>query len=144
MDDVCRPGLDRGSGLTGVNAQAALEGNVKTLPQAMEAIMSAYADPRERLTSDVKILLSDTEEFLAAVGAESKDKIAGIRPRLEAAMQRARAQAVELEAAIEARAREGVQRADSYAGEHPWETAGMAAVVGAAVGAVVTKLLSRS
>lgn len=106
--------------------------------------MSAHADPRERLASDVKILLSDTEEFLAAVGAESKDKIAGIRPRLEAAMRRARIQAAEVEAAIEARAREGAQRVDSYAGEHPWQTAGVAAAVGAAVGAVVTKLLSRN
>lgn len=106
--------------------------------------MSAYADPRERLIDDVKILLADTEEFLSAVGAESKDKIAGIRPRLEAAMRRARTQAAEVEAAIEARAREGARRVDTYAGEHPWQTAGMAAAVGATVGAIIALLLSRN
>jgi len=106
--------------------------------------MSAFADPRERLISDVKILLADTEEFLLAVGAESKDKIAGIRPRLEAAIKRARTQAAEVEAALEARAREGARRADAYATEHPWQTAGMAAGVGAAVGAIIAVLLSRN
>lgn len=106
--------------------------------------MSAYADPRERLLSDVKTLLADTEALLAAVGAESKEKIAGIRPQLEAAMQRARTRAVELEAALEARAREGALRVDAYATEHPWQTAGMAAAVGATVGAIIAILLSRN
>ena len=77
--------------------------------------MSAYADPRERLVGDVKVLLADTEEFLLALGAESKDKIAGIRPRLEAAMRRARTQAAEVEAALEARSREGARRVGAYA-----------------------------
>jgi len=110
----------------------------------MEDVMSAYADPRERLVSDVKILLADMEELLSALGAESKDKIAGIRPRLEAAMRRARTQAAEVEAAIEARALEGARRVDTYAGEHPWQTAGMAAAVGATVGAIIAVLLSRN
>jgi len=106
--------------------------------------MDAYADPRERLATDVKALLADTEDFLSAVGAESKDKIAGIRPRLEAAIQRARTQAAEVEAAVEARAREGAHRMEAYASEHPWQTAGMAAAVGAAVGAIIAVLLSRN
>ena len=106
--------------------------------------MSDYADPRERLISDVKTLLADTEELLLAVAEESKDKVAGMRPRLEAAMRRARTRAAEVQADIEARAREGVRRVDSYASEHPWQTAGMAAAVGAAVGAVIAVLLSRN
>ena len=106
--------------------------------------MAGYADPRDKLVSDVRILIADAEELLAAVGAESKDKIAGIRPRVEAAMQRARTQAAEVEAAVEARAREGALRVDAYASAHPWQTAGMAAAVGAAVGAIIAVLLSRN
>ena len=106
--------------------------------------MSAYADPRERLVSDVKLLLADTEEFLLAVGAESKDKIAGIRPRLEAALQRARTQAVEVERAVQARAWEGTRSAEAYAIDHPWQTAGVAAAIGATVGAIIAALLSRN
>jgi ElaB/YqjD/DUF883 family membrane-anchored ribosome-binding protein len=92
----------------------------------------------------MKTLLADAEEFLSAVGAESKEKIAGIRPRLEAAIRRARTQAAEVEAAVEARTREGARSVDAYAGEHPWQTAGMAAAVGATVGAIIAVLLSRN
>jgi len=106
--------------------------------------MSGYADPRDRLVADVKMLLTDTEELLAAVGAESKEKLAGIRPRLEASIQRARSRAAEAQAAVEARAREGARAVDDYATEHPWQTAGMAAAVGAAVGALMAILLSRN
>ena len=106
--------------------------------------MTGYADSRERLVGDVKVLLADTEEFLLAVGAESKDKIAGMRPRLEAAIKRARTQAADVEAALEARAREGARSAEAYASEHPWQTAGMAAAVGAGVGAIMAVLLSRN
>jgi ElaB/YqjD/DUF883 family membrane-anchored ribosome-binding protein len=106
--------------------------------------MSAYADPRERLASDVKTLLADMEAVLAAVGAESRDKIAGIRPQLEAAMQRVRTRAAEVEAAVEARARDSALKVDAYASEHPWQTAGMAAAVGATVGAIIAILLSRN
>jgi ElaB/YqjD/DUF883 family membrane-anchored ribosome-binding protein len=127
-----------------VNAQGAEKGSFEMSPQIMEVVMAAYADPRERLVSDVKTLVADMEEFLSAVGTESKDKIAGIRPRLEAAMQRARTQAAGVEASIEGRVREGARRANDYATEHPWQTAGMAAAVGAAVGAIVAVLLSRN
>ena len=106
--------------------------------------MSACADPRERLVSDVKMILADTEEFLLAAGAESKDKIAGIRPRLEAAIQRAPNQAADVAAAVAARAREGARRMDDYASEHPWQTAGMAAAVGATVCAVTAVRFSRN
>ena len=106
--------------------------------------MSAYADPRDRLVADVRTLLADAEDLLAAVGAESKEKIAGIRPRLEAAMQRARMRAAEVEVSLETRARDIALRVDAYASEHPWQTAGMAAAVGATVGAVMAILLSRN
>lgn len=106
--------------------------------------MSAYAGPREKLVSDMKTLLADAEEFLSAVGTESKEKIAGIRPRLEAAIRRVRTQVAEVEAEVEARAKEGARSVDTYAGEHPWQTAGMAAAVGATVGAIIAVLLSRN
>jgi ElaB/YqjD/DUF883 family membrane-anchored ribosome-binding protein len=110
----------------------------------MEGVMLAYAEPGDKLIRDVRTLVKDTEELLAAVGADSKEKIAGVRPRLEAAMQRARTRAAEMESAVEARALEGVRRVDDYATEHPWQTAGMAAAVGAAVGAVIAVVLSRN
>ena len=99
--------------------------------------MSSYAEPRDRLVADVRTLLSDTEELLAAVGAESKEKLATLRPRIETSIERARARAAE----VQARAMDGARRVDDYASEHPWRTAGVAAGVGAALGALIASLL---
>lgn len=109
----------------------------------MENAMTDYDYSRERLVTDMKTVLADTEELLRAVGAESKEKIAGIRPRVEAAILRARTRLAEMEAAIETRARQRAREVDAYAAEHPWKAAGMAAAVGAAVGAIVAALLAR-
>jgi ElaB/YqjD/DUF883 family membrane-anchored ribosome-binding protein len=98
---------------------------------------------RERLVSDVRSVLTDTEEIVQAVASESKEKVAALRPRVDASLQRARTRLRELEAAVEARARETARQADVYAHEHPWKTAGVAAGIGAAVGAVVALLVSR-
>lgn len=45
---------------------------------------------------------------------------------------------------LEARARDTALTVDAYASEHPWQTAGMAAAVGATVGAIIAILLSRN
>jgi ElaB/YqjD/DUF883 family membrane-anchored ribosome-binding protein len=98
---------------------------------------------RERLVSDVRSVLTDTEEIVQAATSESKEKVASLRPRVDASLQRAKTRLREIESAVEVRARETAHRADVYAHEHPWQTAGVAAGIGAAVGAVVALLFSR-
>jgi ElaB/YqjD/DUF883 family membrane-anchored ribosome-binding protein len=109
----------------------------------MEGEMPTFIESRERLINDVKAVLTDTENLLEAVGTESKEKIEGVRPRLEAAMLRARGRVTELEAQVEARARQVARGADAYVHDNPWRTAGVAAGVGAALGAIVGVLLAR-
>jgi len=105
--------------------------------------MRSYNAARDQLLDDVRAVIGDTEELLKAVGAESKEKIAGVRPRLEAGILRAKARVSEMEEAVEARARRALSDADIYAHENPWRTAGVAAGVGAALGAIIGVLLAR-
>ena len=98
---------------------------------------------RERLVSDVRSVLTDAEELVQAATSESKEKVATLRPRADATLQRAKTRLREIESAVETRARESVRQVDVYAHEHPWQAAGVAAGIGAAVGAVVALLLSR-
>ena len=98
---------------------------------------------RERLVSDVRAVLADAEEIVQVAASDSKDKVATLRPKVDASLQRARTRLRELEAVMESRARETAQQVDVYAHEHPWKTAGVAAGIGAAVGAIVALLLSR-
>ena len=80
--------------------------------------------------------------MLKAMGSESKEKIAGVRPRGEAALSRAKAQVAELEAAADAHAHLAVHNADVYAHENPWTTVGVAAGGGAALDAIIGVLLA--
>ena len=105
--------------------------------------MAYFDDPRDRLIGEVKIVLSDTEELLKAVANESKEKIASARPKLEAAVERAKTAVAEMELVLESRARQARRDIDSYAHENPWKTSGMAAAIGAAVGTVIGVLLAR-
>lgn len=105
--------------------------------------MRHYSDAGEQLMTEVKAFIADTEELLRAVGTESKDKVAGVKPRVEAAIHRARARVAEMEDAVEARARQAVRETDAYAHKNPWQTAGVAAGVGAALGAIIAVLLAR-
>jgi ElaB/YqjD/DUF883 family membrane-anchored ribosome-binding protein len=109
----------------------------------MKDAMPRSNDLREQLVTDVKLMLVDTEDLLKAVSAESKEKIAGVKPRIEAAMQRARTHIAETESALEARARQRADELHAYASEHPWQTAGTAAALGAALGAIIGVLLAR-
>ena len=105
--------------------------------------MNYFDDSRQRLIGDVKTVLSDTEELLKAVGNDSKEKIASVRPKVEGAIQRAKTAVAEMESALETHARQASKDVDRYAHEHPWKTSGMTAAVGAAIGAVIGVLLAR-
>lgn len=105
--------------------------------------MQNYGEAKERVVTDMKLLLSDTEELLKAVGADSKEKVAALRPRVEAAISQARTQLGEMERAVEERARQAAREADAYVHENPWRTAGVAAGLGAALGAIMGVLLAR-
>jgi ElaB/YqjD/DUF883 family membrane-anchored ribosome-binding protein len=120
---------------------AAHTGNLSSNPT--ETVMADYADARTRLLADLQMMLADTEELLTALGTESKEKVAAARPRVEAAVARAKGRLEELEGEVEERARKLAQNADQYAHENPWQTAGVAAGFGAALGAVIGVLLAR-
>jgi ElaB/YqjD/DUF883 family membrane-anchored ribosome-binding protein len=105
--------------------------------------MDSYGEAKERVVNDMKRLLSDTEDLLRAVGIDSKDKVAALRPRVEAAISQARTHLSEMERAVEQGARRAARQADAYVHENPWRTAGAAAGLGAALGAIVGVLLAR-
>ena len=109
----------------------------------MKDAMRHTEDARDWLVTDAKVMLADTEELLKAVGTDSKEKIASVKPRIESAIERARARIGETEFALEAHARKRARQLDAYATEHPWQTAGAAAALGAAVGAIIGVLLAR-
>jgi len=88
--------------------------------------------PAERLVTDVRVLVTDIEELLRATAAQSGERIAATRSRVEAALVRARDTVTE-------QTRHAAQATDQYAHQHPWQTSGIAASVGLLIGLLLGK-----
>ena len=94
---------------------------------------------REKLIADLRIVLADTEQLLKAVVGETGEKLAALRPRIEQNLRNAKARLEELEQAATAQARAAAQATDAYAHEHPWKVAGFTALIGMAVGMLISR-----
>jgi ElaB/YqjD/DUF883 family membrane-anchored ribosome-binding protein len=53
--------------------------------------MRDFNDTRERITNDMRAVIAETEALLEALATESKEQIAGVRPRVETAIAHAKA-----------------------------------------------------
>lgn len=104
--------------------------------------MTQYAMREHKLAHDVKAVLGDIEELLAAVSADSKEGVSAVQPRVEAGIREARSRLAEMDAALSARVHHAANQADAYVHRHPWEIAAVAAAAGAAVGALIGVLIA--
>ena len=94
---------------------------------------------REKLLADMRAVLADTEQLLKAVVGESGEKLAALRPRIEEHLRNARARVAEFEQAATEQARAAAEATDAYAHEHPWKVAGFTALLGVAVGLLISR-----
>jgi ElaB/YqjD/DUF883 family membrane-anchored ribosome-binding protein len=89
---------------------------------------------RQRTADDLRHLLQDTEQLIAATRHDSSERLAAVRERVEASVRNVREQFNERERAFAEQARASIQRADHYVHVHPWTSMGLAAGVGMVVG----------
>ncbi len=94
---------------------------------------------REKLVADMRIVLADTEQLLKAVIGQSGEKLAALQPRIEENLRQAKARLAEFERAATEQARAAAQATDAYAHEHPWKVAGFTALLGVAVGLLISR-----
>ena len=94
---------------------------------------------REKLLADMRIVLADTEQLLKAVIGQSGEKLAALQPRIEENLRNAKARLAEFELAASEQARAAAQATDDYAHAHPWKIAGFTALIGVAVGLLISR-----
>jgi len=92
---------------------------------------------REKLVADMRTVLTDTEQLLKDVIGQSGEKLAALRPRIEENLRNARARLEDFEQVATERVRAAAKTTDAYAHEHPWKVAGLAALLGVAVGLLI-------
>ncbi len=94
---------------------------------------------REKLVADLRIVIADTEQLLKAAVEQSGEKLAALKPRIEENLRIARLRLSEFEQLAADRARAAAEATDAYAHEHPWKVAGFTALLGVAVGLLISR-----
>jgi ElaB/YqjD/DUF883 family membrane-anchored ribosome-binding protein len=92
---------------------------------------------KDKLISDVKLVIADTEELLRATAGQAGDKIADIRARTQDRLAGAKIKLADAEAAIVDKAKQAGRVADDYVHDNPWRSVGIAAGVGFIVGLLI-------
>ena len=94
---------------------------------------------REKLVSDLKIVIGDAEELLRATAHQAGETVAAARARVQASMNGAKKRLSEAGDVTLDKAKVAAQATDEFVHEHPWQAVG----IGAAVGVILGMLISR-
>ncbi len=94
---------------------------------------------KDKLVSDLKVLIGDTEELLRATAGQAGEKIATARERIQASLAVYKEKLVDAEHAMMERTKEAARATDEYVHDHPWQAVGVAAGVGVLLGMLIAR-----
>ena len=94
---------------------------------------------KEKLVTDLKVLVGDTEELLKATAGQAGEKIAVARERIQASLAVYKDKLLDAEQALREKTKEAAKATDEYVHDHPWQAVGIAAGVGFLLGLLVSR-----
>ncbi len=92
---------------------------------------------KERLVSDMKVVVSDAEEILRATASVAGDKMGDLRERITERLRDAKERLADAEAAVVNKTKAAARATDDYVNENPWQAVGIAAGIGLLVGIII-------
>jgi len=105
--------------------------------------MSEVADmsnsSKQKLVSDMKVVVSDAEEILRATAGIAGEKMVDLRERIGERLQEAKLRIADAEAALVDRTKAAAHAADDYVNENPWQAVGIAAGAGLLLGLIIDR-----
>jgi len=100
----------------------------------MSELTSAQKD---KLMSDLKLVMSDAEALLAATASDAGEGVAELRARVASTLSRAKDGLIEAQGAVVDKAKAAARATDGYVHENPWKSVGIAAGVGLLLGMLI-------
>jgi len=89
---------------------------------------------REKLASDLRAVIGDTEELIRATAGQAGEKIGAARARAEESMRDAKARLSEISEAGVEKAKAAARATDTYVHDNPWQSIGVATAIGFLLG----------
>ena len=92
---------------------------------------------KEKLITDVKVVLTDAEDLLKQAAASTGDRAIELRESALASLKRAKEKLVDVQDSVMERSKQAARVTDDFVHESPWRPIGIAAAVGFLAGLVV-------
>jgi len=92
---------------------------------------------KDKLISDVKVVIADAEELLRATANQAGDKMSDVRAKVQDHLANAKASLADAQAAMVDKAKAVGHATDDYVHDNPWRAVGVAAGVGLLVGLLI-------
>ncbi len=94
---------------------------------------------KDKLFSDMKIVLSDAEDLLKAAASTSGERAAELREKALLSLRRAKEAVQDAQVAVVEKGKAAARATDDYVHDHPWRAVGIAAAVGFFVGLMINR-----
>lgn len=92
---------------------------------------------KDKLVSDLKVVISDTEELLRATTGVAGEKVGELRDRLTVRLRDTKDRVIDLEHALIDKTKAAARATDDFVHDEPWKAVGVAAIVGVALGVLI-------
>lgn len=92
---------------------------------------------KQKIVSDMKVVVSDAEEILRATAGIAGEKIVDLRERISERLSDAKLRLADAEAALVEKTKAAARATDDYVHEKPWQAVGIAAGIGFLVGVII-------
>ena len=87
---------------------------------------------KEKLVTDLKVVISDADEILRATAGLAGEKVGELRERIQLRLRDAKERLADAEAAIVDKTKACARATDDFVHEQPWKAVGVAAALGLA------------
>lgn len=94
---------------------------------------------RDKLVSDMRVVIADAEELLRATAGQAGDKVAAARARIQDSLDAAKIKLTQLSEVGAEKAKAAAYATDEYVHDHPWHAVGVAALVGLVLGTLISR-----
>lgn len=94
---------------------------------------------REKLASDLRVVVADAEELLRATAGQMGEKAVIARERIQESLRIAKDKLARAEEVVVDKTKAAARATDDYVHDHPWGAVGIAAAVGLVIGMLISR-----
>lgn len=103
------------------------------MPEAVDMTNSS----KQKLVSDMKVVVSDAEEILRATAGVAGEKMVDLRERIAERLRDAKLRLADAEAALVDKTKAAARATDDFVNDNPWQAVGIAAGIGLLLGIII-------